>query len=374
MDIGDKGEMLSLLKALVNIDSGSYYKEGVDRVGRMLTNAFKQIGFKVAIFKQERYGDHLLFTHPHAFDPKILLVAHMDTVFPVGTAAARPFQLIGTRAYGPGVIDMKGSLVACLYAIKALVGAQSPAVKQVAVLMTSDEEIGAPSGREIIEKIGVGKKAVLVMEPARKDGSLVTARRGGGRYTLNVTGRAAHSGVEPEKGRSAIEELAHKIMKLHALSDYKSGISVNVGVIEGGTAVNTVADRAKAKVDIRISRLEQAEPLDRDIRRICGTPDVDGTTIELKGGITRPPMERNAQTVALFQLIQQVASTIGLELTETATGGSSDASFTSALGIPTIDGMGPVGGFPHSEKEYLRVDTMQERTLLLAKVIERLSE
>lgn len=374
MDIGDKGEMLSLLKALVNIDSGSYYKEGVDRVGRMLTNAFKQIGFKVAIFKQERYGDHLLFTHPHAFDPKILLVAHMDTVFPVGTAAARPFQLIGTRAYGPGVIDMKGSLVACLYAIKALVGAQSPAVKQVAVLMTSDEEIGAPSGREIIEKIGVGKKAVLVMEPARKDGSLVTARRGGGRYTLNVTGRAAHSGVEPEKGRSAIEELAHKIMKLHALSDYESGISVNVGVIEGGTAVNTVADRAKAKVDIRISRLEQAEPLDRDIRRICGTPDVDGTTIELKGGITRPPMERNAQTVALFQLIQQVASTIGLELTETATGGSSDASFTSALGIPTIDGMGPVGGFPHSEKEYLRVDTMQERTLLLAKVIERLSE
>ncbi|MED4122649.1 M20 family metallopeptidase [Halalkalibacterium halodurans] len=366
--------MLSLLKALVNIDSGSYYKEGVDRVGRMLTNAFKQIGFKVAIFKQERYGDHLLFTHPHAFDPKILLVAHMDTVFPVGTAAARPFQLIGTRAYGPGVIDMKGSLVACLYAIKALVGAQSPAVKQVAVLMTSDEEIGAPSGREIIEKIGVGKKAVLVMEPARKDGSLVTARRGGGRYTLNVTGRAAHSGVEPEKGRSAIEELAHKIMKLHALSDYESGISVNVGVIEGGTAVNTVADRAKAKVDIRISRLEQAEPLDRDIRRICGTPDVDGTTIELKGGITRPPMERNAQTVALFQLIQQVASTIGLELTETATGGSSDASFTSALGIPTIDGMGPVGGFPHSEKEYLRVDTMQERTLLLAKVIERLSE
>ncbi|TES52465.1 M20 family peptidase [Halalkalibacterium halodurans] len=374
MDIGDKGEMLSLLKALVNIDSGSYHKEGVDRVGRMLTNAFKQIGFKVAIFKQERYGDHLLFTHPHAFDPKILLVAHMDTVFPVGTAAVRPFQLIGTRAYGPGVIDMKGSLVSCLYAIKALVDAQSPALKQVAILMTSDEEIGAPSGREIIEKIGVGKKAVLVMEPARKDGSLVTARRGGGRYTLNVTGRAAHSGVEPEKGRSAIEELAHKIMKLHALSDYESGISVNVGVIEGGTAVNTVADRAKAKVDIRISRLEQAEPLDRDIRRICGTPDVDGTTIELKGGITRPPMERNAQTVALFQLIQQVASTIGLELTETATGGSSDASFTSALGIPTIDGMGPVGGFPHSEKEYLRVDTMQERTLLLAKVIERLSE
>lgn len=374
MDIGDKGEMLSLLKALVNIDSGSYHKEGVDRVGRMLTNAFKQIGFKVAIFKQERYGDHLLFTHPHAFDPKILLVAHMDTVFPVGTAAVRPFQLIGTRAYGPGVIDMKGSLVSCLYAIKALVDAQSPALKQVAILMTSDEEIGAPSGREIIEKIGVGKKAVLVMEPARKDGSLVTARRGGGRYTLNITGRAAHSGVEPEKGRSAIEELAHKIMKLHALSDYESGISVNVGVIEGGTAVNTVADRAKAKVDIRISRLEQAEPLDRDIRRICGTPDVDGTTIELKGGITRPPMERNAQTVALFQLIQQVASTIGLELTETATGGSSDASFTSALGIPTIDGMGPVGGFPHSEKEYLRVDTMQERTLLLAKVIERLSE
>nr|WP_175476090.1 M20 family metallopeptidase [Evansella caseinilytica] len=366
--------MLFLLEKLVNIDSGSYHKDGVDRVGRLLMKAFNEIGFKVAVFKQERYGDHLLFTHAHAFAPKILLLAHLDTVFSPGTAVDRPFQLIGNRAYGPGVVDMKGSLVTSLFAVKALVDAQSPAGKNVAILMTSDEEIGAPTGRALIEQQGLDKKAVLVMEPARQDGSLVTSRRGGGRYTLKITGKAAHSGVEPEKGRSAIKELAHKVIELHCLSNIRQGISVNVGIIEGGTAVNTVADFAEAKVDVRISKQEQAEPLDRKIRRICATPAVRGTAIQLDGGITRPPMERNSQTVSLFQLIQTVANTIGLKLTDTTTGGSSDASFTSALGIPTMDGLGPVGGYPHSDKEYLEVDTLQERALLLAKVIERLSE
>lgn len=365
--------MRQLLEELVNIDSGSYNKKGIDQVGNLLINEYKEIGFHADIFKQEEYGNHIVLKHHEATNPEILLVAHMDTVFPIGTAAERPFSIKGERAYGPGVVDMKGSHVTALSAIKALIEAESLAVKNVVVMLTSDEEIGAPSARTLIEEQGKGKKAVLVMEPARKDGSLVTSRRGGGRYTLKITGKAAHSGIEPENGRSAIEELAHKIIKLHRLSDHGQGISVNVGIIEGGTAVNTVADYAEAKVDIRITRLDQASPLAEKIKQICGQADVEGTAIELEGGITRPPMERNEQTMELFGVIKDVASSLNLELTETATGGGSDASFTSALGIPTIDGMGPVGGNPHSSDEYLEMDTLVERSRLLAKTIEKLS-
>lgn len=373
MKITTTDEMLKLLEELVNMDSGSYNKKGIDLVGNRLIGAYQEIGFKADIYEQKEYGNHIVLQHAEAENPEILLVAHMDTVFPVGTVAKRPFHIKGNRAYGPGVVDMKGSHVTTLSAIKALLDANSAAAKNVVVLLTSDEEIGAPSARALIEKQGERKRAVLVMEPARKDGSLVTSRRGGGRYTLKVTGKAVHAGIEPENGRSAIEELAYKIIKLHQLSDHEQGISVNVGMIEGGTAVNTVADYAEAQVDIRISRKDQAEPLAEKMKEICGQVDVEGTSILLEGGITRPPMERNKQTLELYELIKGVASSLNMSLTETGTGGGSDASFTSALGIPTIDGMGPVGGNPHSTDEYLDIDTLEERTRLLAKTIEKLS-
>ncbi len=373
MKITTTDEMLKLLEELVNMDSGSYNKKGIDQVGNRLMDAYQEIGFKADIYEQEEYGNHIVLQHTKAENPEILLVAHMDTVFPKNTAARRPFHIEGNRAYGPGVVDMKGSHVTALSAIKALLDANSAAAKNVVVLLTSDEEIGAPSARTLIEKQGEGKRAVLVMEPARKDGSLVTSRRGGGRYTLKITGKAAHSGIEPENGRSAIEELAYKIIQLHQLSDHEKGISVNVGIIEGGTAVNTVADYAEAQVDIRISRQDQAKPLAEKMKEICGQANVEGTSIILEGGITRPPMERNDQTIELFELIKGVASSLNISLTETGTGGGSDASFTSALGIPTIDGMGPVGGNPHSTDEYLETETLVERTKLLAKTIEKLS-
>lgn len=369
-----QAEMLQLIEKLVNIDSGTYVKEGIDRVGAILKKEYEKLGFTVEVREEEKYGNNLIVQHRDAVDPKIILVAHMDTVFPLGTAAERPFRIEGDRAYGPGVVDMKSSQVELLYAIKALQESGSESYKNMLIILNSDEEVGSPSSRPLIEEKSQGKEYALIMEPARKDGSLVSARRGGGSYTVIVKGKAAHSGIEPQKGRSAIEELAHKVIQLNALSDYEKGISVNVGLIEGGSSINTIPPIAIAHVDIRISEMHQAKYLEEKIKEICATTDVSGTQIILKGSISRPPMEKNKQTVSLLHLIEEVGKEIGLQVFDTATGGGSDASFTSATGVATVDGLGPVGGNAHSEDEYLEIKTLPERTLLLAKTIDRLSK
>ncbi|MGM0838664.1 MAG: M20 family metallopeptidase [Bacillota bacterium] len=369
-----QAEMLQLIEKLVNIDSGTYVKEGIDLVGAILKVEYEKLGFTVEVREEEKYGNNLIIQHKDAVDPKIILVAHMDTVFPLGTAAERPFRIEGDRAYGPGVVDMKSSQVELLYAIKALQQSGSESYKNMLIILNSDEEVGSPTSRPLIEEKSQGKEYALIMEPARKDGSLVSARRGGGSYTVIVKGKAAHSGIEPQKGRSAIEELAHKVIQLNALSDYEKGISVNVGLIEGGSSINTIPPIAIAHVDIRISEMHQAKYLEGKIKEICATTDVSGTQIILKGSISRPPMEKNEQTQSLLHLIEEVGKEIGLQVFDTATGGGSDASFTSATGVATVDGLGPVGGNAHSEDEYLEIKTLPERTLLLAKTIDRLSK
>jgi glutamate carboxypeptidase len=368
-----KAEMLELIEQLVNIDSGSYVKKGVDQIGAILTQKYEELGFVVEVNEEEKYGNNLVIRHKNSIEPKIILLAHMDTVFPEGTVAERPFRIEGNRAYGPGVVDMKSSLVELLYAIKALQHSCSISGENIEIILNGDEEIGSPSSRGLIEERAVGKEYALVMEPARKDGSLVMARRGGGRYTLMVEGKAAHSGIEPEKGRSAIEELAYKIIQLHDLTDHEKGMSVNVGLIEGGTAVNTVSDSAVAHVDVRISEMEQGEYLEEKMKEICATTDVPGTNVVLEGEIGRPPMEHNDQTNSLLHIIKDVGEEIGMKISGTATGGGGDASFTAATGVATVDGLGPVGGNAHSDKEYLEIDTLPERTLLLAMTIDRLS-
>ncbi|MDQ0227473.1 M20 family metallopeptidase [Metabacillus niabensis] len=368
-----QGEMLAYIEKLVNIDSGSHYKQGVDTVGACLKKSYLELGFTVKEVKEKEYGNHLIIQHKDATNPKILILAHMDTVFPEGTASERPFKIEGTRAFGPGVIDMKASHSSLLYAVKALIHNGYKGYKQIKIVINSDEEIGSPSSRGVIEQEAKGIKYALVMEPARKDGSLVTARRGKGNYTLIVEGKAAHSGIEPEKGRSAIEELAHKIIQLHELSDHKNGISVNVGMIEGGSSVNTVSDHAEAHIDVRIKEIDQIEIVKEKLEEICSTTDVKGTKVSIEGEINRPPMEKNKKTRALLRIIQDVGDEIGIEIEDTETGGGSDASFTSTLGIATIDGLGPIGGNAHSDKEYLEIPSLVERTLLLAAIIERLS-
>jgi glutamate carboxypeptidase len=369
-----QNEMLHLLERLVNIDSGSSSKAGIDEIGDVLCKEYRALGFSVQIFEQERYGNHIVIQHPLAKEPKIIVVAHMDTVFPKGTAKARPFRISGERAYGPGVIDMKASQVSILYAMKALIHSHSKAYQDVVLVFNSDEEIGSPSSKGLIESKALGKEYALIMEPARKDGSLVTSRRGKGRYTISVKGKAAHSGIEPEKGRSAIEELAHKVIQLHELTDHAKGISVNVGLIEGGSSVNTVSESAVAHVDIRISEREQAEPIEIKLAKICASSEVEGTEVELAGEMNRLPMVKNEQTQSLLSVIEAVGEQIGVEVKDTATGGGSDASFTSAMGIATIDGMGPVGGDAHSENEYLEIPSLIKRTELLAATIEELAK
>ncbi|WP_245805855.1 M20 family metallopeptidase [Bacillus alkalicellulosilyticus] len=371
--LSKENEMLSLLKHLVNIDSGSTYKHGVDEVGSILRQKFEHLGYRVTVKQQLKYGNHLIIKHPEIKDPPIMIVAHMDTVFEKGTASKRPFSIKDNRAYGPGVIDMKASLVAVVYALSALKEAGEDAYKYVKIVINSDEEVGSPSSRSLIEAQAKGMAYALVMEPARKDGSLVTERRGNGRFTIKIKGKAAHSGIEPEKGRSAIQELAYKIVKLHELNDYEHGISVNVGMIKGGDAVNTISSNAVGHIDVRVSTPEQVTEMEHKIEEVCSSTVVRGTKVELKGDMSRPPMIKNEKIEKLFGIIQDVGKEIGLSIKDTKTGGGSDASFTAALGIPTIDGLGPIGGNAHSENEYLEIPSLTERTLLLAKVIERLA-
>jgi glutamate carboxypeptidase len=370
-----KNNMLQLLEKLVNIDSCSNDRDGVNQIGDIMTTHFTKLGLQINRYKNELYGDHLKFHSRTAkASPSILIIAHMDTVFEKGTAANRPFRIDDEkkRAYGPGVIDMKSSLVSVYYAMKALKECNSDAFHEVEILLTSDEEVGSLTSRAIIEETAITKKFVLVMEPARKNGAIVSARRGKGHFTLEVIGKAAHSGIEPERGRSAIEELAHKIIQLHELTDEEAGIHVNVGLIEGGTSVNTISDHAQAEIDVRFKNQEQGKVIERQIKQISSHSEVDGTKIVIDGEINRPPMEKTDQTERLLRIIKKVGDDLQLSIIDTETGGGSDASFPAALGIPTVDGLGPVGGNAHREDEYLELDSFIPRTLLLAHVIEKL--
>ncbi len=365
-------EMLEMLKKLVNIDSGSYDKEGVDKVGQLLMEHFIKLGFTADVHENEKLGNNIVLRHQDARRPIFLIVAHMDTVFPKGTVDERPFSMEEGFAYGPGVIDMKASHVMLYYAMKALIEGNEPAYKEVEVIFNSDEEIGTIGSRKLIEEKAKDKEYVLVLEPARPSGSFVSSRRGVGQYQLEIKGKSAHSGMNPDDGISAIEEMAHKIIELKTLEDPGNGLNINIGLIEGGTSVNTVAPIAKAGIDVRISTQEQAVEIDEKIQEVCNESTVTGAELTLTGGINRPPMEFTSGVEELVDVVLKEAASLGIEIDHIASGGGSDASFTAAMGIPTIDGMGPVGGKQHTEGEYLVVDTLMERTPLFINVLRRL--
>ncbi|KMY56112.1 carboxypeptidase [Bacillus sp. FJAT-27231] len=366
--------MIDLLEAIVNTDSNSYDKEGVDQVGALLKEKFEDIGMYVKIHRQTEQGNHLEIKAKRESQPKILIIAHMDTVFPKGEAKKRPFSVIGDKAYGPGVNDEKASHVQVLYAMKALKKSGSPAVNNVHIIFNSDEEIGSISSKSLIDEAAVGKDYSLVVECGRPNDGVVTERKGVGHFTVNVTGKGAHSGVEPEIGLSAIEELAYKVIKLQQLNDYKQGLTVNVGLIKGGTSVNTVPPHAEAEIDVRVKNEDQAMNVTNSIHQIAGEEIVKGTRTELTGAIDRPPMERTEESEKLFNTVKETGKELGFTIHEVSTGGGSDAAFTAAKGIPTIDGIGPIGEFSHSEtEEYTDLNSLVDRTILLAKIIERLS-
>jgi glutamate carboxypeptidase len=365
-----EGEMLSLLRKMVEIESPSDDKTAVDRMGSFLAEAFETLGGQITFYPQEVAGNHLKTEFADGSGKPVLLLGHFDTVWPMGTLAKMPFHIQEGRAFGPGVYDMKAGIAMMIFALRALKEAGA-AHCPVTVLLDTDEEVGSTTGRPIVEATAKDCEAVLVLEPSQgPQGHLKTSRKGVGDITIRVRGRASHSGVDFEKGRSAIVELARQLLEIVKFTDLTRGITVNPGVIQGGTRSNVIAAEAWAEVDLRIARSADATELEKKFAAL--KPFDPDCSIELSGGINRPPMERTDGTVRLFSLAREIAGTLGWRLEESSTGGGSDGNFTSALGIPTLDGLGAMGEGAHASNESVVIQELPQRTALLASLIQSL--
>jgi glutamate carboxypeptidase len=366
----DVAAYLADLERLVNIDCGSYTPDGVDEVGRWVASFLEGIGAAVDVRPDPsgRFGSTVVGT----FDgtpggPRVLLIGHMDTVFEPGTAAERPFRIDDGIAHGPGVTDMKSGLLAGLYALKAISagGGVSP-FERLTFIANPDEEIGSPSSTPHIRAAAADVDACLVLECARANGDIVSARKGILDTRMTVHGRAAHAGVEPEKGRSAILEAARIVRELHALNGRWEGVTVNVGKIAGGTRPNVVAERCDLEVDVRSTTADGLREAEAAVRAVAAGTEVPDTTVDVDVRVSWLPMEKLARSGRLADHAKAIARRLGFTVDDTATGGASDANTTSGMGVPTLDGLGPIGGNDHSPAEYLEVDSIVPRTALLA--------
>jgi glutamate carboxypeptidase len=368
-----KEAMLALLGELVSIDSGSYDRAGVEAVGERLVRFFEEQGLVIEREPHETFAPaiHVRLDEVRANEKPIVLMGHRDTVFPKGEVERRPFRMENGRAYGPGVADMKGGLVInafVLAAFKRFGGAPAP----LAGLVTADEEIGSPSSRPVIERVARHARCVLNSEPGRPSGNIVTGRKGGVFMRLEVLGKAAHSGGNFEKGISAIGELAHKIVAMHALTDLKRGITVNVGVVKGGQSVNTTAPQAEGLIDLRyIKPADRAWALEA-LQAIIDRATVPGTrsTLEIKGEFL--PLTATPTSEELFAVYRAAAGDAGLKVSGEFSGGCADSGFTAAVGCPTLCAVGPVGANAHTPEEYLEIESLVPRAQALALTILRL--
>jgi len=354
--------VIALLKRLVETESPSHDKVAVDRVGTILAEECRRLGAEVKIHPQQTTGDQVEARWGRG-NGGLLLLCHMDTVFPIGTLSHMPFLELDGKIMGPGTQDMKGGIVVSIAAIAELVSSGQMPAKPFTVLFTSDEEVGSSTSRGLIEKLAIQSALVLVLEPAMLDGSLKTWRKGVGDLVITVRGRAAHAGGDHEKGRNAIEELAHQVLVIQKLTDYRRGTTLNVGLIHGGTATNVVPDEAIAEVDFRVLEPDEAERVISAIYAL--KPVLDGTTINISGGLNRPPMASDGLMRSTFEKAQSIAARIGIKLIASGTGGASDANFVAPLGIPVLDGLGPIGDGEHSEREFIFADSLSERANLL---------
>jgi glutamate carboxypeptidase len=361
---------LADLERLVSIDCGTYTPDGVDEVARWTGSFLGQLGAEIDVRPDPggQYGKTVVATfHGKADGPRLLLVGHMDTVFDPGTAAARPFRIDDGIAYGPGVTDMKSGLLAGLYALKSIIAEfDGLPFERLTYIANPDEEVGSPSSRDHIRAAAADVDACLVLECARANGDIVSARKGILETRLTVHGRAAHAGVEPEKGRSAILEAARLVRDLHALNGRWPGVTVNVGKITGGTRPNVVAERCDLEVDVRATSAEGLSEVEVAIRELAATTEVPDTTIDANVLVSWLPMEKLARSGRLVDHAKAIAEHLGFTVNDTATGGASDANTTSGMGVPTLDGLGPIGGNDHSPAEYLEVESIVPRTTLLA--------
>jgi glutamate carboxypeptidase len=369
----DEPAYLADLERLVNVDCGSYTPEGVDEIGRFVAGFLADLGANVEARPDPagRLGSTIVGTLRGATSPgaRLLLIGHMDTVFDPGTAAERPFAVSDGIATGPGVTDMKSGLLAGLYGLRALSRSGPLPFEQLTFVANPDEEIGSPTSTPHIRDLAGSADVCLVLECARANGDIVSSRKGILDARIAVQGRAAHAGVEPEKGRSAILAAAELVGRLHALNGRWPGVTVNVGVIGGGTRPNVVAERCTLEVDIRAVRREDLEMAEAEISGLLGQLAVADTTAQLEPMARWWPMEKLERSGRLVDHAVALAERLGFSLKDTVTGGASDANTTAGLGVPSLDGLGPIGGNDHSPAEYLEVASIVPRTALVAALI-----
>jgi glutamate carboxypeptidase len=367
-----QSQMLLALQRMVEAETPSSDKAAVDDCGAVLRDQFTALGARVSMHVQARFGDHLLAEFEGGAGKPVMLLGHFDTVYDRGTLQSMPWKVSNGRAYGPGVYDMKAGIVQMLFAIGGLKQANGGKLpRPVRVWLVTDEEVGSDSSRAITEKLAKQSAAVLVCEPSQgPTGALKTARKGVGDYILKVSGIASHAGVDFTKGQSAIIELAKQITKISSFTNLKRGLTVNPGVVHGGTRTNVIAAEASVEVDVRIAKLKDAAFIEKRFRAL--KPFNKKCKLELSGGINRPPMERTPGVAALYKQAQTVAKELGFKIEEKSTGGGSDGNFTAGLGIPTLDGMGAVGEGAHASHESIIISELPKRTALLAGMIARI--
>jgi len=358
-------EMLDVIETLVNIETPSNDKPRLDAFAQLLADRLSTAGATVELIPNESTGMHVraTFGDQQSDQKPALVLCHYDTVWPVGSLETHPFRVDEQGwAYGPGIFDMQSSLVLSEYALKAIHALDLTVPRPVTILITSDEETGSYTSRALIEAEALKSAYVLVMESPLPSGVLKTTRKGGGHFELHVKGKAAHAGVEPEKGISAIHELAQQILMLHELTEMDLGTTVNVGVISGGTVSNTVAGAAHAIIDTRAWTQDEADRLVREITNLA--PITAGAELEISGGWNRPPLERKV-TGDLFEKTRSIGKKLGLSLEEGGTGGGSDGNLTGAMGVPTLDGLGVPGHGAHADHEHIETDKIHTSLALL---------
>jgi glutamate carboxypeptidase len=364
----ETGAMVELTKQLMAIESPSTDKAAVDQLGGFIAEQLRQLGAAVMWDEQTHAGNNLYGRWGASGAGGILIMCHMDTVYDLGTLARQPIREMDGKLLGPGAIDMKASIAMTLTALRLLKHNRLWPERPLTALFTSDEETGSEHSRALIERLANEAALVLCMEPCLAGGALKTARKGIGEMTILTRGRATHAGADHENGRNAIAELAHHILAAQALTNYELGTTVNVGVVSGGTRSNVVPDEARAEVDFRVAVPEEETRLLEWMR--ARQPVIPGCAVTVTGGLNRPPMPRDATMQATFARAKAIAKTaLGVELTEGSTGGGSDANFVAPLGVPVLDGLGAAGNGAHSEREHILIDSLAERTAVLAALV-----
>ncbi|HYP29241.1 MAG TPA: M20 family metallopeptidase [Blastocatellia bacterium] len=367
-----RAEVLQLIRHLVEQESMSRQAEATTRIAESLGDRLALEGASVDLISDEHYGSTLrarYFSGEGSPEEKqLLVVGHLDTVWPLGTLASRPFRVEDDRAYGPGVFDMKSGVALASFAMRALREMGRRTRRSVTMLMTCDEETGSHFSREIIEDEARSARAALVLEPPIPGGTVKTGRKGVGEFELIAHGRPAHAGNDPRAGINAITELAHQVLAINALSDYGRGTTLNVGVIRGGVLSNVIPAEARASIDMRFQTVEEGARITEAVSSL--KPVLDGSRLEVRGGINRPPLVRTPEIGEMFEHAKKLAAEIGFELNEGSVGGGSDGNFIAALGVPVLDGLGVDGAGAHAEHEHIIVSDIPRRASLVARLIE----